>query len=101
MDESDLKKRVAAIGLDEICDSILPHMVDGDLQKFRHAAVEAHNQFKKSTMPLGLPYNVHGSHLDGAEEDGGTYTLYGSNTEHAGGLNMTLVAVYELPRLGS
>jgi hypothetical protein len=101
MDESDLKKRVAAIGLDEICDLILPHMVDGDLQKFRHAAVEAHNQFKKSTMPLGLPYNVHGSHLDGAEEDGATYTLHGSNTEHAGGLNMTLVAVYELPRLGS
>jgi hypothetical protein len=99
--EGDIKTRVSAIGLDDICELMLPHLVEGDLQKIREAGTEADSKFKKETMPLGKPYTAFGKEdNDRHEQDGVTYTLHGSGAGNGVG-NLTMVAVYELPRFGT
>jgi hypothetical protein len=99
-DEGDIKKRVEAIGLDDICELMLPHLMEDDLQKIREAGTEADRQFKKISMPLGTPHSALEENIGHHEQDGVTYSLHGSGAGNGVG-NLTMVAVYELPRFGT
>jgi hypothetical protein len=100
--EADVAKRIAAAGLCDVCEEIVPHVRDDDLLALRRAAFAVDLEFKRTHTPCALPFRVVGvgqQEEQRAEEDGVTYTLHGNGAHDPDVGNLALVAIFELPPL--